>query len=277
MERLAVIPYYHLPVYNLGPIPIDPWATLVCIGFIVGLEVARARGLRLGLDVRDVVDGVVVIVGMGFLIGHVVFVLGYHPERLAEQGILSILQVWAGFSSFGGFLGAVLGTVLFYKVLRKRPFWLHADVVMFGFPFGWLFGRAGCAVVHDHLGKPTDFFLAVDFPKLGGPRFELGLYEAAWTFVIVAAFWWLARRPRVPGTFTVAFCLLYAPVRFLLDFLRATDLSGSDPRFHGLTAAQYGCLLLFAAGVGLWAWLRRHGAPIPRIEGPVSPPPMPAA
>jgi phosphatidylglycerol:prolipoprotein diacylglycerol transferase len=274
MEALAFIPYYHLPVWELGPIPIDPWATLVCIGFVVGLEVARARGLRTGLQVRDVVDGIVVIVGMGFLVGHLVFVLAYHPDKLQEQGIRSLLEVWAGFSSFGGFIGAVLGTILFFRVIRKRPFWPHADAVMFGFPFGWVFGRMGCAVVHDHIGAPTDFFLAVDFPDLG-PRYELGLYEAAWTLVIAVAFWALARRHRPPGFFVVTWCLLYAPVRFGLDFLRATDLPGSDPRYWGLTAGQYGSAVMLVAGLAVWALVVRGK---PGIAGPIAPaePPVPA-
>ncbi len=268
MEALAVIPYYHLPVWELGPVPIDPWATLVCIGFVIGLEVARARGIRTGLKVRDVVDGIVVIVGMGFLVGHLVFVLAYHPDRLQEQGIRALLEVWAGFSSYGGFIGAVLGTMLFFGVIRRRPFWPHADAVMYGFPFGWFFGRLGCAVVHDHIGKPTEFFLAVDFPELG-PRFELGLYEAMWTLVIAGAFWWLGRKHRAPGFFVVTWCLMYAPVRFALDFLRAVDLPGSDPRYYGLTAGQYGSALMLLAGVLVWALVLRKQ---PRIEGPLAAP-----
>ncbi|HNH50228.1 MAG TPA: prolipoprotein diacylglyceryl transferase, partial [Myxococcota bacterium] len=81
-----MIPDITLPVYNLGPIPIDPWGTLVCIGFVLGLEVARARGLRLGLDVRDVVDSVVCIVLTGFVVGHLVHVLAYHPEQMERDG-----------------------------------------------------------------------------------------------------------------------------------------------------------------------------------------------
>ena len=43
-----LIPYWQAKILYLWKIPIDPWATLVCIGFIVGLEVGRARGIKLG-------------------------------------------------------------------------------------------------------------------------------------------------------------------------------------------------------------------------------------
>ncbi len=259
---LATIPYFDVPIVHLGPIVLDSWAALVALGFIVGLEVTRARGIRMGLDVRDVVDGVVVTVGMGFLVGHLVHVLAYHPEQLDEQGIMALVRVWAGFSSTGGFIGAIIGSVVFFKLVRRRPFWPHADAMAFGFPFGWLFGRLGCFSAHDHIGRRTDFFLAVDFPNLAwthgpGPRHDLGLYEALWTMAIAAVFFALRNRPVRPGFFTALFATLYAPVRFLLDFLRAEDIEGADVRWAGLTPAQYGMILMFLAGLTV-AWRLRH-------------------
>ena len=250
-----MIPYIVLPVNHLGPIPIDPWGTLVCIGFILGLEMARARGIKLGLDVRDVVDGIVATVLTGFVVGHLVHVIAYNPHQLEEQGVMALLKVWAGFSSFGGFIGALLGATVFYKVIRKRDFWPHADAIMFGFPFGWIFGRLGCFSVHDHIGRPTDFFLGVKFP--GGTRFDLGLLEAIVAAVIAATFLVLARKPRPAGTFIATWGLIYAPARFGLDFLRNTDLSGADVRWAGFTPAQWGCMLMFGGSVALLAWLRR--------------------
>lgn len=252
-----MIPYFQIPVYHLGPLPIDPWGTLVCIGFVLGLEMARSRGIRTGLDVRDVVDGILATVLTGFVVGHLVHVLAYNPHQLEEQGVMALLRVWAGFSSFGGFLGAVIGSVVFYRFVRKVDWWRHADAIMFGFPFGWIFGRLGCFTVHDHIGRKTDFFLAVQFPKWG-TRHDLGLYEALWTMAIAATFWATGRKARPPGFFLALWCTMYAPVRFGLDFLRNTDLPGaSDVRWAGLTPAQWGCVAMFAAGMAIWARLRR--------------------
>jgi phosphatidylglycerol:prolipoprotein diacylglycerol transferase len=259
----AAIPFFGLSVYNLdvpgfGTLPLDPWATLVCIGFVVGLEIARYRAIRLGLDVRDIVDGAVFIVLSGFFWAHVVTVLFYFPERLQTDGIMSILRVWEGFSSTGGFLGAVIGAWLFYRVIRPRHALRHADVITFGFPFGWFFGRLGCAVVHDHVGAPTTFPLAMDFdhgfgpwpdgsPHIDGIRHELGLYEAVLLIPLMVAFWRLGRRDRVPGFFLAVFAMYYGPVRFLLDFLRNHDLEHQDARYLGLTPAQYGMIAMFVA------------------------------
>ncbi len=267
-----MIPYVEIPVYQIGPIPLDPWGTLVCIGFVVGLEVARARGIKLGLNVPDVVDGIVAIVLSGFVVGHLVHVLAYHPDQLQTEsnfdisgftfslphGVKALISIWAGFSSMGGFLGAVLGAVVFYRFIRKRSFLAHADAIMFAFPFAWIFGRLGCFSVHDHIGKPTTFFLAVNFP--GGPRFDLGLLEALWSMVIATVFLLAARTTRRPGFFLALWCVIYAPARFCFDFLRNTDLKNADVRWYGLTPAQYGCIIMAVAGAALIVHLRRPDA-----------------
>lgn len=273
MSALAAIPFFELRVYNfdvpgIGNIPIDPWATLVCIGFVVGLEMARWRGIKLGLDVRDIVDGAVFIVLSGFFWAHVVTVLFYFPERLQESGIMAILRVWEGFSSTGGFLGAVIGAFVFYKYIRPRPALRHSDVITYGFPFGWFFGRLGCGVVHDHIGSVTTFPLAMDFDHgmlwwsegagyAHGIRHELGLYEAAYMTLIMGLFLWWGRVDRVPGFFLGWFGALYSPVRFVFEFLRNNDLSHQDARYLGMTPAQYGMIVMFLASVAFLVYIHR--------------------
>lgn len=267
---IAAIPYFVLGVYSLnvpgvGVLPIDPWATLVCIGFVIGLEVARARAISLKLDVRDIVDGAVFTVLMGFVIAHVVTVVFYFPERLYENGamggVLSILRVWEGFSSTGGFVGAVIGAWIFYTWIRPVGALRHADIICFGFPFGWFFGRMGCSVVHDHIGSLTTLPIGMAFPDYHvahGLRHELGIYEMTYMIPVMILFWFLGREDRVPGFFLGLFAVAYAPVRFILDFLRNTDLvNRQDARYFDLTPAQYGMIVLFFAGIWL-LWSRDY-------------------
>jgi phosphatidylglycerol:prolipoprotein diacylglycerol transferase len=277
---------------ELGGIVLDSWAALVTLGFILGLESCRWRGIQQGLDVRDIVDGGVFIVGSGFVGGHIVHVLAYNPHQLEEQGIWALLKIWAGFSSYGGFLGAVAAAVLFLNLPRffgdqakvfsakgatgawssfvqwagrPKDFWKHGDAYIFGFPLGWTFGRLGCFSAHDHVGARSDFFLAVDFPAAtyGGPRHDLGLYEALWTAVIAATFYAFRNRPVQPGFFVALWCAMYAPARLALDFLRNSDLSGADVRWAGLTPAQWGSLMMAGAGLALVRKLWRPAAPPP--------------
>ena len=253
------IPPWTPRVFHLGPIPIDPWMTLVCIGIIVGLEISRARGIRLGLDVRDVVDGAAFTVAAGFVGGHLIHILAYNPEKIQEDGWIILLQVWKGYSSMGGFVGAVAGFFVFFTWIRPRNRLLHADVLMFGFPLAQCFGRLGCFAVHDHIGEQTNFFLGVSFrpgqlgevPQMASVRHDLGLYEALVCLAVGVMFFVLARKARRAGYFIAMWCLVYAPARFLLDFMRKSDLPQrfNDVRYGGLTPAQYVTLCMVAVGL----------------------------
>jgi phosphatidylglycerol:prolipoprotein diacylglycerol transferase len=199
-----------------------------------------------------------VLVG-GFALSHWLTVAA-HPARVARDPFL-LVQLWNGMSSVGGFLGAALAMVVFLK-REREPVLPYADVLTRGLLVGWIFGRLGCALVHDHPGKPAGdwAWLAVGPWPDGSIRHDLGLYELLFTVALAAA---MARwRPTKPGRLTGTVALAYAPVRFALDFLRADAPARGvtafpDIRYGGLTAEQYTMVPLFLAGV--WLVLRRTG------------------
>ena len=211
---------------------------LVALGFIVGIEFARARAQQLGIAVADVVDGGLFIVGMGFVVGHFVHVGVYNPHLIDEYGWSIMLQIWAGFSSNGGFVGAILGTVLWFKVVRNESLFGNMPIPL---------------LIHYHLGGSLDDWGA--FPHMitldnavisswqwtslpsimAVQEHDLGFYEALWVFCLAIVHFSLRNKSLPHSTFAMIFCFAYAPVRFGLDFLRNTDLSGADVRFLGLT------------------------------------------
>jgi phosphatidylglycerol:prolipoprotein diacylglycerol transferase len=147
------------------------------------------------------------------------------------------------------------------------------------FPIGWMFGRAGCSTVHDHLGAraSADTLLAVarplsphdgpvtrlwfiEFFHGHDPRFDLGLLELMFTIFLAACFALTWRRRLPVGTYVIVAAVAYAPVRFAMDFLRLPDAEGGDTRYSGLTPAQYGCILLFIYGVAMIPYVRRLDA-----------------
>lgn len=161
---------------------------------------------------------------------------------------------------------------------RKAPLslWPFADVTFATLPVGYAIGRLACALVHDHPGALASASnpLAVAWPTgpedglartfgpfvvvTGGstPRYDLGLLEVlVWLLLLAAVlpFWTRRSGPRAGkpptlGTTTALVCLGYAPLRFALDFLRMTDAPGADPRWAGLTFAQW--VMVPLAGLG---------------------------
>ncbi len=251
-----MIPYVTIDPVTLFGLEIQPFFVLVVLGILAGVFVYDRLCKRAG----DLVDPKVALplpefclLG-GFLGAHLMHVLFYHPELLSEDPLV-LLKIWGGYSSIGGFFGGMLGGLgyLRYKRVNMRP---YADRLLFALVVGWVFGRTGCAVTHDHPGIRSDFFLAVKFP--GGARHDLGLYELMLTFVILGTLLVFTRRPHRSGTVMALILILYAPVRFFLDFLRAGDVRWADARYWSLTPAQYGCLALLLAGIYLAATRKRH-------------------
>jgi phosphatidylglycerol:prolipoprotein diacylglycerol transferase len=250
-----VIPYFELRELPIGGgRSIAVFGLLVVLGVTVGtgflLRLARARGV-LESDVRAAVLSALI---PGFLLSHWLTLALEGPR--GERSLWVWLEFWNGMSSFGGFIGAALGLGFYVTLVRRRPWLPLADLFVQALVVGWVFGRLGCTLVHDHVGRLSDFPLAIAFP--GGARHDLGLYEFLYTVaVLVPAVVWLGRRERPQGTALAVLALLYAPARFLGDFLRNTDLPGQDPRFFGLTVAQYACIALLGLALALAMRLRR--------------------
>src|SRR5580692_2925899 len=242
-----MIPYFSGHLFDIGGLSIHLFGVLVAIGVIVGDRIVVAEGLKRGLAQDDVRFLNARIVIGGFIVAHLVSVIFYFPERIKENPLV-LLNVWSGLSSFGGFLGAFLA-FFYYTKKEKIPRLPYADSVALGLSVGWIFGRTGCFTAHDHPGRHTSFFLSVDSPAL--QRHALGLDELLFTIVMTLVLFRYARKPRPPGHIIGLAALMYAPVRFGLDFLRATDVALPDQRYAGLTPAQWACLVTLVLGARL--------------------------
>ena len=274
-----MIPYIQVHPIHLGPLTLQPFGILVGAGIILGVTLATRRAKKLGLD-PEIVQSLMwwMLIG-GFVGGHVFDALLYHPAEVAARPWV-LFNIWEGLSSFGGFAGALLGVLAWkrYQTKKGKPvvsILPYCDAVQSIFPLAWVFGRAGCAVVHDHPGAlaPASSWLAVAYgPGTGEgyglfdlqhgivPRYDLGLLEMFFAMILSVAFVAVWNRRMPVGSYLVAASLSYAPVRFALDFLRATDLEGADPRYGHLTPAQWACLGMFAFGLLLWRHIRAHVA-----------------
>ena len=240
-----MIPYIPPLEFDLGPLHISAFGILMIAAVVVGSVAIQWRGASQGLDVSRIDKLVASTVAGGFIISHVVAVLFYHPEQLANDP-LALFKIWGAMTSYGGFIGAISG-ILLYVGLALRPFerWRYADAVAWGFPFGWIFGRLGCTLTLDHPGPTTDFALA--FQQADGTSVHnLGFYELLLMLAICTLFLILKARPRFSGFWMCLLWLIYSPFRFGMDVFRALDM-----RYAGLTPGQWAAVAMFLAAAGL--------------------------
>jgi phosphatidylglycerol:prolipoprotein diacylglycerol transferase len=279
MNVLLFIPWFKLEGWHIPGLPpqvaIQPFGLLVALGVMLGARVSEKRAARLGLKNELISDFIAHVVLIGFVLGHIFDRITYEPEVILRDP-LDLLMPWRSLSSFGGFFGAVAGAFI-WKARRKLNITIPLDQVAFGMPVGWLFGRTGCFVVHDHPGRLTNFFLAVNDYHYGnlmvGPRHDLGLYEVLWSAVMIPLFFWLDRKPRPHGFYTGFIAVMYAPFRFGLDFLREADAT-----YFGLTPGHYSSILALLLGIFvLWRAYQRPVTAIPQAMRAAPAPRGPAA
>lgn len=256
-----MLPYFSPPVLTLGPLSLHAFGVLVAAAVLVGMTVARRRAIRIGLNARHIEGLLSWVVACGFVGGHVIDLLLYEPATLTSHP-LQILRIWDGLGSFGGFIGATAGAT--WYIHRQRPVrpWRYLDVVAYAFPFAWFFGRLGCAVAFDHVGRATNFFLGEVY-RDGVVRHNLGLEESLLTIGLAALFYIAGRKERPSGFFIALLALLYAPARFALDSLRI-----EDARYLGLTPAQYGSILLACIGAVMLVLISRRASLTSRVQCP---------
>lgn len=246
---LAALPWREIPPLEVGPLKFYPFGFLVACAIVTGTWVAARRAKRCGLDPLVIHELSLWAVIVGFVVSHLYSWIFYFPDKVLTDPLYPF-KIWDGISSFGGFIGGTLGG-WYYCRRNKIPLWPYADVVVYGFVFAWIFGRLGCTVAFDHPGAVTDFFLAMEYPKAlavpgdveppGLIRHNLGFYEALWSMAMGAWFWLRRDKAYFVGWYVSVTLLIYTPIRFAADFLRAEDKTW----IGGLTGGQYAAIALF--------------------------------
>ena len=275
----SALPFFTIHALDIGPLPLQPFGIIVAAGVLIGAEVQRRYALRFGMDEDDIRGLTLWLIAAGFVGAHVFDAVVYEHERLADDPLL-ILKIWDGISSYGGFIGGTLGYAIFVWWKRLVPR-IAADVSLVGLLVAFSIGRIGCTIVHDHIGRATTSSFGVDYPRaeIVARRLisefpdsgsvirahNVAMYELVYLALVCAIIIPLAfsKRRYPAGLLAVFGGLFYAPVRFFLEYWR---LNASDPRYMGLTFAQWSSLVFFVAAGYVAIKLWRTGWPAPLAD-----------
>ena len=246
-----MIPYYSWTTIPLGPLTIQVWGLFVALGILLSLWIIKKRSVYNKISVELLYDIVLWTLVGGFIGARLVHIVAYEPLYFLAQP-LEMFKIWhGGLSSFGGFFGAAVG---FFWYTKKKRFssaqvYQIANELGFAAVFGWMVGRVGCAMIHDHWGVPCSCPFAIATPS--GGRLDMAVLEII--ALIPLAIWLYAQRhsQKFSYFFLPIILVYYGVLRFVLDFFRATDLGGSDVRYFGLTPGQYSAIVVFGLGIFL--------------------------
>lgn len=266
----ASISYPPIPIFEIGPIRLSLHGVMAGVGFLVGAMLMIREARRRGFD-EEKITSVLTWALVGSLVGARYFTVPAH----LDEGLVEALRPFGTFSIMGGFAGGIL-----VGAWRMRRLGIdvaaHMDMASFGLAIGTVIGRIGDLFIVEHLGARTDFFLGY-LVKPGydlapqhdglevlcetagdcGPYHHAALYDLFGAALLLGLLYLLARNwSRIRyGVLILVWAAWYGMQRFLIDFVRNTDLPGADATAGPFTWNQWTGLTASLLALGLVAWL----------------------
>ncbi|MEW5855459.1 MAG: prolipoprotein diacylglyceryl transferase family protein [Myxococcota bacterium] len=276
-----------LPVIHFLGFKIPTFMAVMVVCYAVAFVWCVRWGIKQGIDRQDVFDGTIVgciTAVFGAKLGHVLFESTGHQLEGGHvaTGILDLLKAdpwhWAriedpGYVWYGGAL-ALVPVALWFTRSRGIDRGKAADAGAPALALGVALGRLGCFLGGCCYGRPTDVPWGVHFPHgeaaALGPVHPTQLYEAAVGVLMVLYVIWRFPRRKVEGELLATVTVVYALQRFLTEFFRGDAERGIHA---GFGTSQLISIPVFVVGVGVLAWLWRHGTRV--VSQQESPEPAP--
>lgn len=246
-------PYFHIFSYDL-----PAYGLMAALGGGLGFGLILLRRRRFPLSQMDTVN-IFALCLVGALVGaKLLYVITQIPnvvrhwDTVVAHPMEAAALVFGGLVFYGGVIGA-LGMVLLY--VRK----FHVDFNAVGDLFApailaaHALGRVGCFLGGCCYGAEASWGFVYThslMPEADGvPRIPVQLIEAGLNLLICLFLLCYERRPHRAGRGLALYALLYAPVRFTLEFFRGDDVRG---HVWMLSTSQWLSLGLFALGLLLY-------------------------
>jgi phosphatidylglycerol---prolipoprotein diacylglyceryl transferase len=262
---------FELPwsIGSFGRITVYTYGVLLAAAYLLGLQLARIRAKKRGLDQNRVLDlGIYIIISA--LVGAklLLLVTDYKTFSADPRELLTLAR--SGGVFYGGLILAVV-VALWYIRRIGLPLWTTCDVFAPGIALGHVVGRFGCLFAGCCYGKPTTMPWGITFTDpfaaanvgtpLGVALHPTQIYEAGAEFLILILLLATERkgRPFAGRTFWL-YMLLYAISRFIIEFYRG-DERGTVGIF---STSQFISILLVPLAIGMLVYLSRAVTPEPK-------------
>ena len=240
---------------ELGVINVYTYGLLVAAAYLIGLQIAVARGRARGLDPNRLM-GLGLAILAGALVGAklLLFVVDIDYFMADPANLWQLVRSAGVF--YGGFLLAV-GVAFWYMRRHAMPVWATCDAFAPGIAVGQAVGRLGCLLAGCCYGRPTDLPWGVTFTNplaaanAGTPLHTslhpTQLYESAAALGILGILLLVERRGRsFAGRTFLTYLLAYSTARFGIEILRG------DPRgavFEVMSTSQFISALLVPVSI----------------------------
>ncbi|MEW6237788.1 MAG: prolipoprotein diacylglyceryl transferase [Candidatus Omnitrophota bacterium] len=255
---------------NLFGVQITTYGLMIACAFAVLWLCSVSRGEKLGYP-ADFIPNIMMIVAVSaFVFARLLHVL-VDWESYAEHPY-KIVFSRDGFVYLGGFVGAIIATVVYSRCKGIRPLAL-GDLFAPYLALAQGIGRIGCFLFGCCYGGVCSHSWAVRFPQ-DSPAFydhlnrglidamasaslpvhPTQLYESFFNFAHFAVLLLIRLRQKFLGQLAMCYLMIYSAGRFAIEFFRGDFRGALGP----LSTSQIMSLLLFAGGLAGYLILRRR-------------------
>ena len=233
--KLFTIPAFDLFGRPLGPYSLHMYGVLLVAALLSALWLAGRLAKQQGLDSQKVQDLGIASIIAG-LVGAklLLVVVDFDQYRSNPRALLDVLQ--SGGVFYGGLLG---GIPVAWWYIRKHslPLFATLDVLAPAVAIGQAVGRLACFAAGCCYGKPSTMPWSVIFHNedahalvgvpLGVPLHPSQLYESFGAFALLFLLLVVLRKRRFHGQVFALYLILYAVLRFGLEFFRGDAARGT--------------------------------------------------
>ncbi len=244
-------------LFRIGSFPVNTYGVFLALAFLCAIFITVKLAARDGLPKEKIYDLCLWLL-LSSLVGSKLLMFLTEPEYRENPKLLFSLDfLRSGGVFYGGLIGAVL--VGFFLMRRwKLPWWKTADACAPGIALGNFFGRQGCFSAGCCWGKPTTLPWGVQFTEAGheitgvptGVHLHpTQLYESFAMLMVFFFLLWLHKKKKFSGQVILAYAVIYATVRFLIEFVR-DDPRGDVLGLTTLTGLSTSQLIGLVVGIG---------------------------
>jgi len=244
-------------LFRIGSFPVNTYGVFLALAFLCAIFVTVRLAARDGLPKEKIYDLCLWLL-LSSLVGSKLLMLFTEPEYRANPKLLFSLDfLRSGGVFYGGLIGALL-TGFFLMRRWELPWWKTADACAPGIALGNFFGRQGCFSAGCCWGKPTTLPWAVQFTEAGheitgvptGVHLHpTQLYESFAMLIVFFFLLWLHKKKKFSGQVILAYAVIYAMVRFMIEFVR-DDPRGDVLGLTTLTGLSTSQLIGLVVGIG---------------------------
>ena len=241
----------HRIIAHIGPFTLYSYGLFVAAGFLLSAVMVLRDSRRSGISAEAVSDCLVAVLLGGLAGGRLLFV-AINWQYYSGSPLKALMFYEGGMAYQGALAGAVLAGAIAAR-WKKISFWKAADIFSPYIALGQAVGRIGCFLNGCCYGRAIENGIGVTFPGETVMRVPTQVYSSLALLALFAVLLKLRKRKPFDGYVLTMYVMLYAIIRFFMDFARG-DLS---PEVLSMTLSQLISVGMFVCALILYKILSR--------------------